>query len=106
MPKGKKGFQPGQSGNPKGRPKDKKAIAGVLRLIGDEKIDTKGGTITKLEAVMRTVYKHAALGEAWAINFIADRTEGKPKQTIEQDIIGDVPDIYYNVRPPKKETED
>ena len=65
----------------KGRPKNTKSIPNLLRKIGNEK--TKSGK-TKLELVLMKVYHEAANGKSWAINFIADRTEGKPKETIEQ----------------------
>ena len=74
-------FKNGESGNPVGRPKNKISIPDLLRKIGNEK--TKSGK-TKLELVLMKVYHEAANGKSWAINFIADRTEGKPKETIEQ----------------------
>lgn len=37
---------------------------------------------TWLETVMRLTYMRAAAGEQWAVQFIADRTEGKVKDTL------------------------
>jgi len=65
----------------KGRPKNTKSIPDLLRKIGNEKTRND---ITKLEIILRKVYREARKGKSWAINFIADRTEGKPKETIEQ----------------------
>ena len=71
-------WKPGQSGNPKGRPKKEICIPDILNRIGDEEVtDKKGNTICKREAVLRSVYSRAVKGENWAVQFIADRTEGK-----------------------------
>ncbi|MBT3421198.1 MAG: hypothetical protein HOB17_12390 [Candidatus Marinimicrobia bacterium] len=96
MPTGRR-FKPGQSGNPKGRPKKDKCIPDLLRKIGEfqapeELYDRvieyfelpKDATLTMAEAVCMVVYMKALEGQSWAINFIVDRTEGKPAQTIIQ----------------------
>ena len=82
MSKGKRGFVKGQSGNPKGRPPKQRCIPDILRKIGAETINTKDGTMPKMEALMRMVFKSAVEGNSWAVNFIADRTEGKPVQKL------------------------
>jgi len=64
------------------------SIPDLLRRIGNETITAKDGRkLTKLEAVMTMVYKNAVEGHAWAVEFIASYTEGKPRQpvNIEQD---------------------
>lgn len=76
-------WKPGQSGNPNGKAPNVKTIPDILRKIGEEEIDTKEGTITKQEAVLRAVYIHAIKGKPWAVEFIADRTEGKAVQRTE-----------------------
>ena len=75
-------FQPGQSGNPKGRPKGSTSLNELLKRIGAE--DLPGTDWDKREAIMRKVYKLAFEGKPWAVQFIADRTEGKPAQTVIQ----------------------
>jgi hypothetical protein len=65
----------------KGRPKGVKSIPDILRKIGEEE-GTKDG-IPKLEVVMRMVYSYALEGRSWAVQFIADRMEGRPAQKIE-----------------------
>ena len=86
-----KGFKKGKSGNPNGRPKGVQSIPDILRKIGDEEGTVDG--VPKLEVVLRRVF-NMALGfkdekgtwhhpEAWAIRFIADRTEGKALERIE-----------------------
>lgn len=97
MPTGKR-FKPGQSGNPKGRPKKAKCIPDLLRKIGDYQTPAelqksvieyfelpKDTCVSMAEAVCLKVYMKAMEGQSWAINFIADRTEGKPAQTIIQE---------------------
>lgn len=89
-------FIKGQSGNPDGRPKDKQSIADMLKRIGEEDVSTKihgnvkklfgqveMGDLTMMEAVMRMTMMYAIQGKPWAVQFIADRLEGKPKQTID-----------------------
>ena len=52
-------------------------------MIGDEKIEVKGlGKMSKFESVMRKVYVLAGRGTPWAVQFIADRTEGKVADNI------------------------
>ena len=72
-------FKPGVSGNPSGRPKGVQSIPDILRKIGDEE-GTKSGDLTKLQYVMRKVFDFAVEGKPWAVQFIADRTEGKAKE--------------------------
>jgi len=81
-------WKPGQSGNPKGRPKNIKTIPEILRKIGEEE-GTKNGEYTKLDVVMRKVFEYALAGKSWAVQFIAERTEGKVTDTHE--IIGNDP---------------
>jgi len=77
-------FEKGKSGNPEGRPKRGHAIADILNELGS----AKAGNKTRREQMLANVYKLAQEGEKWAVEFIADRTEGKPTQTninIEQE---------------------
>ena len=76
-----KPWKPGQSGNPKGRPPNVRYIPDILRKIGEEE-GTTDGTMTKLEVVLRQIYKQAMTGKIQYIEFIADRTEGKALQSI------------------------
>ena len=73
-------FIKGQSGNPSGRPKNKQSIPDLLRKIGSEVIEVNGERVTIIEAVCRLAFKRASEGHNWAMQFIADRTEGKPMQ--------------------------
>lgn len=86
-------FKPGQSGNINGRPKKEYTVSNLLKEISHEK--GKGENYTKLEEIVRTVVDLAIEGKPWAIQFIADRTEGKPHQrlTVDDDRVPDVPDF-------------
>ena len=68
-------FKPGQSGNPNGRPKGVKSIPDILRKIGEEDGTLDGKS--KLDVIMYMVFQYALEGKQWAVQFIADRTEGK-----------------------------
>ena len=73
-----KGFKPGQSGNPNGRPKGMRSIPDILKKIGDEEGTLDGKS--KLDVIMYKVFQYALEGKPWAVQFIADRTEGKAKE--------------------------
>ena len=73
-----KGFKPGQSGNPNGRPKGMRSIPDILKKIGDEEGTLDGKS--KLDVIMYKVIQFALEGKPWAVQFIADRTEGKAKE--------------------------
>jgi len=96
MPSSDTQFKKGQSGNPSGRKPMTRNIPGILRKIGQEeppdqiltkmkKMFPRVRNMTFLEAVQRYVYIFALKGDSWAVQYIADRTEGKPVQKIEVD---------------------
>jgi len=68
----------------KGRPPKVKCIPDILRKIGEEE-GTQDGK-TKLDVIMYKVYQYALEGKPWAVQFIADRTEGKALDRIEATI--------------------
>jgi|GEM_PF-4200771 len=79
-------WQPGQSGNPAGRPPRDKCIPDVLRRIGDEEYEgtrKRFKEASKMEVVLRVVFERAMAGHSWAVQFIADRLEGRPRQEHE-----------------------
>jgi hypothetical protein len=69
-------WQKGQSGNPRGGPKDK-AFADALRLAVnvEHEPDKK-----KLRVIAEKLVECAIGGESWAIQQVADRLDGKPAQ--------------------------
>jgi len=77
--------KPGECRNPKGRPRKELCIPDILREIGDEL--TTDGT-PKKRKILEIVMNLALGGEKWAIEFWADRLEGKSKEhiTVNQDI--------------------
>jgi len=83
-------FKKGQSGNPNGRPKGSTSIASLIKKIGSEEI-SQGNPYDKLEFIMRKVFDFAVQGESWAVHFIADRLEGKPKQVVGIQDVSDEP---------------
>lgn len=68
-----KPFKKGESGNPGGRPKWKQ----ITEMLRNPKYQDK------LEQITDLVYEMALKGDFKAINFIADRLEGKPSQRFE-----------------------
>jgi cytochrome c553 len=77
MAMGNPNWKPGQSGNPAGGNfKQKKFLAALERVIAQD--DGKG-----LRDAAEKVYELAAKGEEWAIQFLADRLDGKPTQQLD-----------------------
>ena len=82
-----KGFKPGVSGNPNGRPKGIQSIPDILRKIGEEDGTVDGKS--KLDVIMYMVFSFALEGKPWAVQFIADRTEGRALERVEQHVTKD-----------------
>lgn len=97
----KKLFQKGH--DPRRNTKGRKGVRGVqipdlLRRMGDRRLPPDlrkrleaslvipssdlAKDVTRLEALMEAVYWCALRGESWAVQFIAERTEGKVKDTL------------------------
>ena len=73
MPAGNPRWQPGVSGNPEGTAKIKlfrKALRDVL-------------SYEEAKEIAKAVVKKAKAGDLFAVNLIADRLDGKPKQEID-----------------------
>ena len=69
-------FQPGQSGNPDGGAKIKHFYATLERACKQE-------DYARLRATTEKLLDAGAAGEPWAVQMLADRFDGKPKQQIE-----------------------
>ena len=65
--------------NRSGRPKKGSSFAEVLRSIGTE----MHGDVSRLEIACRQMYELAESGDYQAIKWIADRVDGRSKQTTE-----------------------
>lgn len=74
-------YQPGQSGNPGGRPKRDKFITQQLIAALKEVDETTGGT--KLRRIVNALLAKAAEGDVPAVREVLDRVEGKVPQAIE-----------------------
>ena len=87
-----------------GRPKGSFSIPDILRRVGEEEVPEKlHAEVEKLfsgiegeikdmkmmEGLMRLVFMYAVQGKSWAVQFIADRLEGRPKEFIEQRVMKD-----------------
>jgi hypothetical protein len=72
-------FQKGQSGNPKGKPKDLPDLRTLLsNVLGDEK-DGKSAA----EAILMALRNKAIKGDVRAAELLLDRAYGKVKQETE-----------------------
>ena len=69
-----KGFKPGQSGNPSGRPKTKKIIETLKEISNQPYNESK----TKLEQICQQVIDKALNGDISMIKLFFERLEGKP----------------------------
>ena len=76
-------FKPGESGNYLGRPKKRECIPDILREITSRPDQDKDNDI--LYSILEGVVETALSGHKWSIEFIADRLEGKPRQTVIQE---------------------
>ena len=82
-------FKPGQSGNPKGRPKGAKSEATILHELLQQKIDLnhRGKTrkITILEAILRRIAEDSLKGNtrsaAFLLNRLREMTANEPDET-------------------------
>lgn len=72
-------FKPGQSGNPKGRPKNRKDVAGMLKDILERPIKIRGGSgvrnISMLQAILEVTANKAVAGDARALGFVMQVVE-------------------------------
>jgi Family of unknown function (DUF5681) len=73
-------FQPGQSGNPGGRPR--KYITEVYEQLALEPVPTKGGK-TYAELLALAQFKKALKGNTMAAKEVTDRLEGKAREAVE-----------------------
>jgi hypothetical protein len=75
-------FAPGNKLS-KGRPKGVRTIPEVLRRLCEEKVQIGGKKASKLEVIMMKVLAEAVHGKSWAVQFVAERLEGKALQRSE-----------------------
>ncbi len=67
-------FKPGQSGNPSGRPPGSRNVKKNLLDVGNEEIQLKENgewiTVTKQEALFKSLYASAIKGNTWSARII------------------------------------
>ena len=73
-------FKPGQSGNPKGRPKGTRSLSSILRAATSERVtiieNGKRKSVTKLDAAVKQAVNQAAGGDHRAMRMLVDLTLG------------------------------
>jgi hypothetical protein len=67
-------FQPGQSGNPSGRPRD--VVSQVMRELLPTPCPLDKNGLAWAEAIAVAVFKKAVSGDVRAVSEVLDRTEG------------------------------
>jgi hypothetical protein len=77
-------FKPGESGNPEGRPK----LTLLSEALREQLAEVLPGVDerTTAEHIARSMIREALTGNVVAAREIADRTEGRPKQSVDIDM--------------------
>jgi len=75
-------WQPGQSGNPGGRPRTSIFRDALVRAITKLAKDKSGHQVELIDAIAQQLMAKAIKGDLAAIAMIADRTDGKPAQSV------------------------
>ena len=73
-------WQPGQSGNPSGRPKLGLALTDVLREHMEA--SEEGDRVPRKQRLAEKLYELAMAGNVSAVEYILNRLDGKPTQAI------------------------
>lgn len=77
-------FQKGKSGNPHGRPKKGETLTDILYRTGDTEVEiSPDKRLTRKEILIERLWVLALNGDMKAIQYIFDRIEGKPAETVE-----------------------
>lgn len=92
-------WAPGESGNPKGRPKNQNSLTHLLRQAGEEEDATwNGQKMSRNEALAHRMWTLALQGNEQIAKYLYDRIDGKPTQEIKvaSDIDINAP-IYFHI---------
>lgn len=92
-------WKPGQSGNPKGRPKKGQSLTEALSIRLDAPVLFDGQTMPGREAVARKLVALALDGDVAAIRYIYDRVDGLPTARIEA--LDPLPECTFNIVDPE-----
>jgi len=76
-------FRPGQSGNPRGRPRRKHVTDALLRELEQASPSGQG---TNARAIAHTLVRLATDGDVPAAKLILEYTEGKPVQPVDVEL--------------------
>jgi hypothetical protein len=95
LEKYQKRFQPGQSGNPGGRPRSA-PLTKALRELCDE-VDEKTG-LDGAQMLARALFKEGLKGNVWAFSKIADLVEGRIVSAISAEITGNAESYGQSVK--------
>jgi len=87
-------FQPGNNANPSGRPPD--VFSQIMRKMMPMPCPLDKNGRTWAEAVVLAAFKKAVRGDIRAAAEIFDRTEGKPRQSVDLAAVG----AFANVQVP------
>lgn len=104
-------FKKGQSGNPKGRPKDSATFVSTLKRALNKVVKVRiNGQIqdtTTLEAIVQQIVNEAMRGneKSWRfikpyldkIDYVADKQDSKEKQKLQSDISKEVGDLLQQI---------
>jgi len=82
-------WEKGESGNPKGRPKQEYCLTDILKEQGNDEdyVTDDGEKTTRKQAISKKLWALALAGDVAAIKYLFDRVDGKPLQTIEAEVI-------------------
>lgn len=85
-----KHFEPGQSGNPAGRPKGARSLSTILKEMLEQDIVTENENGNKIkkqcqDVIIQKLLQKGAKGDLRAITEILDRVEGKPIQAVKSE---------------------
>lgn len=86
-----KPFQPGQSGNPNGRPKKLPDLDALLAEVLNEE---KGG-IVAAQAILKVIMVKAIKGDLKAAELLLDRAYGKSKNLVDITSGGNAIPIFF-----------
>ena len=78
-------WQPGQSGNPSGKPRGARTWAGIMRDFSEKTSGEILGTSDKrnaADAIVQRLIADAIRGDRKAAEIVLDRMEGKPRQSV------------------------
>lgn len=118
MPK----FQPGQSGNPNGRPKKERALTAMLERAGSATIDIDGRHVSGKQIAARLVWQGVTTGEVtfpngakmrlgpadWKdfVKWIYQHIDGPPVQAVDLTTAGEAITLNVIYQDKKKADDD